>query len=132
MVKKVLFLQQISKAMKKLLPIMLFVLLAFAACQRGPVMYEKAENPRQLVGNVEKFVNQTEKKAKHYTAEDWQVAVDQFVVMCKDYVENGKRLTEDEQMRFDKARVQFVNTVGANGNDELVGQIKEIYGNIIN
>jgi len=117
--------------MKKLLPITMFVLLAFAGCQRGPAMYEKSENPRQLVGNVEKFVKQTEKKSKHYSAEDWQVAIEQFVVMSKDYVENCNRLTEEEQMRYDNARVQFVNIVGAKGSEELVRQIKETYSRII-
>ena len=118
--------------MKKLLPITMFILLAFAGCQRGPVMYEKSENPRQLVGNVEKFVKQTEKQSKHYSAEDWQVAVEQFVFMSKDYVENRNRLTPEEQMRYDNARVQFVNTAGANGGEELVAQIKEAYNQIIN
>ena len=118
--------------MKKLLPITMFVLLAFASCQRGPVMYEKAENPRQLVVNVEKFVKQTEKNAKHYSVEDWQVAIDQFVVMSKDYVENRNRLTEEEQMRYDNARVQFVNIAGAKGGEELVVQIKETYSRIVN
>jgi len=118
--------------MKKVLPFLLFVLLAFAGCQSGPVMYEQAENPRQLVGNVEKFVKQTEKKAKHYSAEDWQVAIEQFVAMSKDYVENRNRLTLEEQMRYDNARVEFVNTVGANGGEELVAQIKETYNQIIN
>ena len=123
---------QISKAMKKLSLITMFVLLAFAGCQRGPVMYEKAENPRQLVGNVEKFVKQTEKKAKHYSAEDWQVAVEQFVVMSKDYVENRDQLTSEEQMHYDNARVRFVNAVGANGGEALVVQIKETYSQIAN
>ncbi len=117
--------------MKKVLPFLLFVLLAFAGCQSGPVMYEKSENPRQLVGNVEKFVKQTEKKAKHYSAEDWQVAVEQFVVMSKDYVENRNRLSPEEQMRYDNARVEFVKIVGAKGGEELVSQIKETYSRII-
>ena len=107
-------------------------MLAFAGCQRGPAMYEKAENPRQLVGNVEKFVKQTEKKAKHYSAEDWQVAVEQFVVMSKDYVENRDQLTSEEQMHYDNARVRFVNAVGANGGEALVVQIKETYSQIAN
>ena len=74
---------------------------------------------------------QTEKKAKHYSAEDWQVAIEQFVVMSKDYVENRNRLSEEEQMRYDNARVQFVNIAGAKASEELVRQIKETYSRII-
>lgn len=109
----------------------MFVLLAFAACQRGPVMYEKAENPRQVVGNAEKFVKQTEKQSKHYSAEDWQVAVQQFVAMSKDYVENMNYLSEEEQRRFDYARHQFMSAIDANGTEAIAAQIKEVYARAI-
>jgi len=117
--------------MKKLLPIAMFVLLAFAGCQKGPVMYEKSENPRQFVGNVEKFVKQTEKKSRHYSAEDWQVAIGQFVVMGKDYVENCNRLTEEEQLRYDNARVRFTDAVCTNGSEEMAVQVKKIYSELM-
>ena len=92
--------RQIFRKMKKVLPLLLVIMFAFAGCQRGPAMYEKAENPNQFVGHVEKFVKQTEKYSKHYSAEDWQVAVEQFVAMSKDYAENYRSLKQEDQMRL--------------------------------
>ena len=117
--------------MKKVLPLLLLVAMAIAGCQRGPAKYETAENPRQLVSNVEKFVNQTEKSSKHYSTEDWQVAVEQFVVMSKDYAENLQYLTAEEQMRFDNARLKFMGAIDANGNMEIAKQVKEIYSKVM-
>ena len=116
--------------MKKVLPLLLWVLLAFVGCQRGPVVYEMAEKPSQVVVNAEKFVKQTEKKAKHYSAEDWQVAVQQFVTMSKNYYENSRYLTEEERMRFDNARVKFMGVITENGNMEVAKQVKEEYSRI--
>ena len=110
---------------------MLFVLLAFAGCQKGPAMYERAENPRQFVGNVEKFVKQTSKRSKHYSEEDWQVAVKQFIAMSKDYVENMNYLTADEQMRYDYARLQFMSAIDANGTEAITAQVKEEYSRVL-
>ena len=107
------------------------VLLAFAGCHRGPAIYEPTENPREVVVNAEKFVNQVAKKSKHYSAEDWQVAVEQFVVMSKNYVENLPNLTAEEQMRFDNARVQFMGSVSANGTLEIAGQVKDAYSRMV-
>jgi hypothetical protein len=116
--------------MKKVLPLLLWVLLAFVGCQRGPVMYEMAEKPSQVVANAEKFVKQTEKRAKHYSEEDWQVAVQQFVAMSKNYFENVSFLTEEEQMRFDNARVKFMGAITDSGNMEVAKQVKEEYSKI--
>ena len=117
--------------MKKVFPFLIVVLLAFAGCHREPVMYEKAGNPRQLAEHVEKFVNQTEKYSRHYSAEDWQVAVEQFVVMSKDYVDNRYVLTEGEQMRFDNARLKFMKAIDAHGSDEITKQVKEAYNQVL-
>ena len=117
--------------MEKVLPLLIIVLLAFAGCHRGPAMYEKAENPQQFVGLVEKFVNQTEKYSKHYSPEDWQVAVEQFVAMSKDYVENRRDLNSEDQMRFDNARLKFMGAIDKNGNEEIAKQVKELYGQVM-
>ena len=130
MAKKSYFCRKIPNAMKKVLPLLLWVLLAFVGCQRGPVMYEMAEKPSQVVENTEKFVNQTEKRAKHYSDEDWQVVVKQFSNMSKNYYENYQYLTEEEQMRFNNARVKFMSVVTANGNMEIAKQVKEEYSKI--
>ena len=117
--------------MKKVLPLVLFVLLAFAGCQRGPATFEFSKNPRQFSINAEKFVNQVEKKSKHYSAEDWEVAVKQFVDMSKDFVRNRPSLTLEDQMRFDNARLKFMGAIDKNGNEEIAKQVKELYSQVM-
>lgn len=117
--------------MKKVLPLLLFVLLAFAGCQKEPATYQLATNPRELAPNVEKFANQVTKKSKHYTAEDWQFTVEQFVAMSKNYVEYSSELTEEETIRYNNARLQFMLAVDAAGDEHLVALIKETYSNIV-
>ena len=117
--------------MKKLLPIIMFVLLAFAGCQRGPAMYTQSNNPKEFLTNSEKFVNQTVKRSSHYNAEDWQVAVDQFVAMAKNFVENKNSMTEEEIARYNNMRLDFMEAVHINGNADLTAQIKKVYGKII-
>ncbi len=117
--------------MKKVLPLVLFVLLAFAGCQRGPATYEYTQNPRELVVNAEKFVKQVEKKSKHYSAEDWDEAIFQFVQMSKNYVEFGTLLTSEEQMQYDNARVKFMHAIDANGTEEMALRVKEEYAKLM-
>ena len=117
--------------MKKVLPLLLFVLLAFAGCQRGPAIYQVADNPREMANNAEKFAKQTTKRAASYTAEEWQVAVDQFVAMAKNFVENKNSMTEEEIARFNNMRLDFMEAVHTNGNADLTAQIKKVYGKII-
>ena len=93
-------------------------------------MYEMTENPRQVVANAEKFMKQTEKKAKRYSAEDWQVAVQQFVAMSKNYYENVQFLSNEEQMRFDNARVKFMSAIITSGHEDVAKQVKEEYSRI--
>lgn len=116
--------------MKKLLPIVMFVLLAFAGCQRGPAMYQESNNPREIVPNAEKFVDQVSKQSKHYNAEDWQVVVNQFVCMGKDFWGNKNLLTESEIMRFDYARLEFMAAIDKNGNEDITAQVKKLYGEL--
>ena len=118
--------------MKKILPLLLFVLLAFAGCQpKGPVLYQMTDNPRELNANVEKFVKQTEKSSKHYTAMEWQIAIEQFVAMSKNYVEFRNAMTEEECNRFDAARLQFMKAVETNGGEEWVAEVKEAYAKVM-
>ena len=117
--------------MKKLLPIMMFVLLAFAGCNRQPATYQMAENPSEMVANAEKFVNQVSKQSKHYGDEDWQEAVQQFVAMSKNFVEQRQRMTNEEIMRFDNARLQFMSAVETNGSIEIAKQVKEAYSMVM-
>ena len=106
---------------------MLVVLLAFASCQRGPVMYTVAENPAEIIANAEKFVKQTEKRSSHYTAEDWQVAVEQFIAMSKNFVDKKSFMSEEDVNRFTAARLNFMKSVQTYGNEDLARQIKEAY-----
>lgn len=117
--------------MKKVLPLLLFVLLAFAGCQRGPATYQITDNPREIAINAEKFVNQVEKLSKHYTTEDWDAAFDQFIMMSKNYFEFGRAMTQDEQMKYDNARLRFMAAIDANGTEDLTIRVKEAYANIM-
>ena len=80
---------------------------------------------------MEKFVNKVDKKSKHYSAEDWNVAIDQFVAMCKNYVEIGGRLTAEEQMKYDNARVKFMHSIDANGTEDMAKRVKEEYARVL-
>ena len=71
------------------------------------------------------------KKSKHYTAEDWDAAIDQFVTMSKDYHEMSRYLTPEQQMKFDNARMVFMGAVDANGNEELAIQVKKKYSELV-
>ena len=113
--------------MKKVLPLLLFVLLAFAGCQRGPAIYQMSENPREMADNAEKFAKQTTKRAGSYNAEEWQMTVEQFVAMTKDFVDKKHHMSEADIFRVNNARLEFMKAVSEKGNDELVAQIKEAY-----
>jgi hypothetical protein len=118
------------KTMKKVLSLLLLVLMAFAGCQRGPVMYQMAEKPNEVAVNAEKFVKQTAKHAKHYTAEEWQVAVEQFIAMSKNCYEFKNEMSQEELDRFTAARLDFMKAIQKNGNDELARAIKEAFNSI--
>ena len=117
--------------MKKLLPLLLLALLAFAGCQSGPATYEVATKPHEVVPHAEKFVNQLEKKSKHYSAADWDAAVEQFVAMSKDYIEKSGYLTQEERMKFDKARVKFMSAIDSNGTEEVAKKVKKVYADLM-
>ena len=117
--------------MKKLFPLLLFVLLAFAGCQpSGPVEYQMTDNPRNVAANAEKFVKQTAKRSSKYTAEDWQNAVDQFIAMTKNGFEHWSYMTNDEIQSFEAARLKFMETVHVNGSEDVAMQVKAAYGEI--
>lgn len=105
--------------------------MAFAGCNRGPAVYTTSQNPKEIVTNAESFVKQTVKRSSHYSAEDWQVAVEQFVAMSKNFYENKTAMTDEDMARFDAARLDFMKAVNANGTEELAAQIKEAYSNIV-
>ena len=116
--------------MKKVLPLLLVIMLAFAGCQSSPATYERADNPKEIVAHAEKFVSQVSKKAKHYNAEDWDAAIYQFVQMGKNYYEYRPYFSEQLQMEYDNARMEFIRAVDANGGVDLSLRVKEAYGAI--
>ena len=116
--------------MKKVLPLLLVIMLAFAGCQSGPATYEMAESPQEIVANAEKFVGQVSKKAKHYNAEDWDAAINQFVQMGKNYSKYQPFFSEQLQMEYDNARMGFIRAVDANGGEDLALRVKKEYGAI--
>lgn len=117
--------------MKKVLPLLIVIFLAFASCQRGPVMYTQATNSKEMVVNAEKFVKQTAKCSSHYSAEDWQVAVQQFAAMSEDFIKNKRTMTQEDVARFDAARLDFMKAVDENGSEDLAAQVKKVYSEIV-
>ena len=117
--------------MKKVLPLLLFVLFAFTGCNSGPVVYEPTDNPHQLCEHAEKFTNQVAKKSKHYNAEDWEMAIQEFVKMGKNASELFNNLSEEEQMRFDNARMVFVGAIDATGDEALSLHMKDEYSKVL-
>ena len=71
------------------------------------------------------------KDSKHYKAEDWDVAISQFVSMSKNYVEYGPQLTQDDRMKYNNIRMDFMSAVDATGNEDLALRVKEAYANVI-
>ena len=131
MAKKSYFCGKIPDTMKKVLPLLLLALLALAGCQSSPATYEMANNPHEVVPHAEQFVNQVEKKSKHYKAEDWDATVEQFIAMSKDYFDKAAYLTQEEQMKFDNARVKFMASIDANGTEEVAKQVKDVYARLL-
>ena len=117
--------------MKKQLPLLLFVLLAFAGCNTEPATFEPAKTPSQLCENAEKFAHEVANKSKHYDAEDWEEAISQFVQMGKNAIELSGKMLPDEQIRFNTARMKFVGAVDATGDESLSLHMKEEYGKIM-
>ena len=106
-------------------------MMAFAGCQRGPATYEFTKNPHEIAPHAEKFTKQVEKQSKHYTVVEWNLAIEQFVSMSKNYYEFGKYMTPEEQNRYDDARIRFVNALYANGSEELAIKVKEQYSELM-
>lgn len=113
--------------MKKVLPLLLIVLLAFAGCNRSTATYQAANDPKEVAANAEKFVSQIEEKASKYNAEDWQKAADQFVAMCKDIKAKEKDMSQEDKERCKDARLKFVKVLGENGQNDLVAKCKEAF-----
>ena len=117
--------------MKKILPLLLFVLLAFAGCQREPVTYQETNDPREVAVNAEKFAKLTAKRSAHYAAEDWEAAIRQFTTMSKDYYCCRQDMTQEELSRFDAARLSFMQSVVKNGGDDLASKVKAVYAEVM-
>ena len=109
---------------------MLFAMLAFAGCNTEPATFEFANNPRQLCENAEKFANEVAKKSKRYDAEDWEKAIQEFVQMGKNAFELRGKMTPEEQVRFNNARMKFVGAIDATGDESLSLHMKEEYSRI--
>lgn len=117
--------------MKKVLPLLLIIMFAFVGCQSGPATYEMADNPKDIVAHAEKFASQVSKKAKHYNAEDWDAAINQLVQMGKNYSEYKPFFSEQLQMQFDNARMEFMRAVDDNGGEELALRVKKEYAKFL-
>ena len=113
--------------MKRILPILILAALAFSGCGHKPVEYKESNEGENLIENSRAFVEKTIKDAKHYNAEDWQKSLEQFQHMCKDFRANGWHYFEKDRMVLDHLRLDYLEAVATNGDEELVSQAKQIY-----
>lgn len=118
--------------MKKLLPLFVFVLLAFAGCHPQPAVYEYSNDPQTVMDNCEKFVNYTFDKSKRYNEEDWNATIVEFVHMCKNYKEYEFQLPVSDRERFQAGVVKFMKAVDANGIDSMAYDVKAKYAEVFN
>ena len=116
--------------MKKLLPLFMFALLAFAGCHPQPAVYEDAKDPHAVLANCDKFVNYTFNKSKRFNEEDWNATIDEFVHMCKNYKEVEWQLFENDRQRFQADLVKFIQAVDATGNVDMALDIKAKYAEV--
>lgn len=116
--------------MKKVFPLLLIIMFAFVGCQRGPATYEMAESPQGVITHAKEFVGRISKQAKNYNAEDWEIAISQFVQMGKNYCELKPSFTEEQQMQYDNVRMEFIYAVDTYGGEDMALRVKEEYSAI--
>ena len=109
---------------------MMLLLLALAGCHPTPATFEYSEDPQVVLANAEEFVNYTYEKSSKYNDEDWDVTVEQFINMCKNYKECEWQMFEKDRERFSLALNKFMQAVDATGNLDLAMEIKEHYARI--
>ena len=118
--------------MKKVLPLFLFVLLAFTSCHTEPAVYLLSDSPEEMANNAEKFAKETVKRSRHYSDEDWIMTIDQFANMTKDYVDKKNQMSQEDIFRVDSARLVFTKAVAKNGDERIVSKIKEVFNEMNN
>ena len=116
--------------MKKYLPILLFVLLAFAGCDKKPAEYKLSVEGKNIIENTDAFTSEVLKNGPKYSAEDWEFVTEQFVMMCKDYKENEWRLFEADRNLYQQARAKYIKALDATNNPELQAANKKLFNNI--
>lgn len=116
--------------MKKYLPILLFVLLAFAGCNKKPAEYKLSVEGENIIENTDAFTSEVLKNGPKYSAEDWEFVTVQFGMMCKDYRENKWRLFENERNLYQQAWIKYIQAVDATNNPELAASTKKLYNEI--
>lgn len=95
-------------------------------------MYEMSQNPSEVIKNAEEFVNKTAKRSPRYSDADWKSALEQFIVMSKNYMENKGKMSQQEQDRFTAARLKFMSAIEAAGNEKIAMEVKEAYSSLAN
>lgn len=111
---------------------MMFVLLALAGCHTTPATFEFSDDPQTVLDNADKFVDYTFDKGKRYTAEDWDLTIDEFTTMCKAYKICEWQLFENDRERFQRTLNKFIQAVDATNDADLAARVKERYGKVMN
>lgn len=124
------FAPKIFQTMKKYLPILLFVLLAFVGCDKKPAEYQLSIEGKNIIENTDAFTSEVLKNGPKYTAEDWEFVTVQFGMMCKDYKENEWRLFDNERNLYQQARMKYIQALDATNNPELQAANKKLFNDI--
>lgn len=117
--------------MKKLLPLFMFALLAFAGCQPEKAVYQESSNPKTVIRNCDKFVNCAIRNSKNYDAKDWSATIDEFFRMCKNYKSVEDQLPDKDKERFRIDLNKFMKVVDATGNADMAFDIKKRFAKVM-
>lgn len=115
--------------MKKYLPILLLMMLAFVGCNSGPAIYEGSTS-ENLIKNSEKFVRQTERECSKYTWNEWGNSLQYYTHMLKDFSNLQTELNDNDKHEFRTIRIRYTEAVSKSGfedSDAVVDKAKALY-----
>lgn len=119
--------------MKKYLPFLMLIALAFVGCNSGPAVYEDS-TPENFIKNSEKFVRQTEKNCSKYTSwDEWQKSLEYYTHMLKDFSNLKTELNDNDIQEFRKIRIRYCDATAKTefeDKEAVIEKAKDLYNRI--